>query len=295
MRAIVLFFLSIIFAYQSYAAHVETLQVKSKVMNSYIKNTVILPNTYEATQSAFPVVYLLHGAGGDYRDWINGAPKIKEYVDKHQLIIVCPDGGKTSWYFDSPIDPNSQYETYLSKELIEAVEVTYNTIKKRNGRAITGLSMGGHGAFYLAFKHTEIWGAAGSMSGGLDICPFPNNWEIYKRLGAYDQNKNLWEEHAVINLIDEYYIEDLQIIFDCGTEDFFYDVNIRFEAKLKQCDIPYQFIERAGKHNWAYWEESIVVHLQFFTEFFSSTQLENPSEVIKQKEKQTHKKKPYSN
>jgi len=190
------------------------------------------------------------------------------------LIIVCPNGGTTSWYFDSPIDSHSQYETYIAKELVEAVDATYHTIKNGNGRAITGLSMGGHGAFYLAFKHPEIWGAAGSMSGGLD-----------KRLGVYHKNKNLWEEHSVINMIDEYPIEELKIIFDCGTNDFFYEVNKRFENKLKQCGIPHQFMERAGKHNWAYWAESIVVHLQFFIDFFKSTELENNREVIEQMEK----------
>ena len=65
-----------------------------------------------------------------------------------------------------------KYETYISKELISTIDKQYNTLAKNTSRAITGLSMGGHGAFYLAFRHPDIWGAAGSMSGGVDIRPF---------------------------------------------------------------------------------------------------------------------------
>ncbi|MEE9361187.1 MAG: alpha/beta hydrolase-fold protein [Cellulophaga sp.] len=68
-----------------------------------------------------------------------------------------------------------KYETYIAKELIEAVDSNYNTDTTKSSRAISGLSMGGHGAFYLAFKHQDVWGATGSMSGGLDIHPFPKN------------------------------------------------------------------------------------------------------------------------
>src|SRR5690606_1283607 len=134
-----------------------------------------------------------------------------------------PDGGVTSWYFDSPIDPQMQYETYMSKELITRIDQTYRTLSDRSGRAITGLSMGGHGAFYLAFKHQDIWGAAGSMSGGVDLRPFPNNWDLAKRLGNYAEHKENWETNTVINLVHQLEGDHLKLIFDCGSSDFFYD------------------------------------------------------------------------
>ncbi len=55
-------------------------------------------------------------------------------------------------------DPSMKYETYVSKELIAAIDAKYPTIADNKGRAITGLSMGGHGAFYLAFRHQDVWG-----------------------------------------------------------------------------------------------------------------------------------------
>jgi len=183
------------------AYRVDTIRIESKSMNKPISNIVIIPDNYSAQQKGFPVLYLLHGAGGDYTNWASKVPDIKDCVDKYNFIIVCPDGGYTSWYFDSPIDEQMKYETYIAKELIDAIDIKYNTLDDKTGRAITGLSMGGHGAFYLAFRHQDIWGAAGSMSGCLDIRPFPNNWEISKRLGDYSRHQELWEENTVINLV----------------------------------------------------------------------------------------------
>ncbi|WP_241507256.1 alpha/beta hydrolase [Aquimarina sediminis] len=238
-------------------------------MNKNIRNVVILPNGYSTQKEKFPVLYLLHGVGGDYSDWVIKAPKIKEYSDKNNIIIVCPDAGVTSWYFDSPIDDQMNYETYISKELVNFIDTTYNTSPEKNSRAITGLSMGGHGALYLAFKHQDVWGAAGSMSGGVDICQFPNNWDIAKRLGEYSDNKKVWEQHTVTNLIP-LLKGDLKLIIDCGYDDFFFDVNKQFHNKLVKRKIEHDYIERPGKHNWDYWSNAIQYQFVFFNNFFDS-------------------------
>lgn len=204
-----------------FASQIDTIKVLSKSINKSISNIVIIPDTYTTHKESFSVLYLLHGAGGDYTNWINKVPSIQKYADTYNIIIVCPDGNTTSWYFDSPIDDKMNYETYISKELIEVIDKKYNTITNKNGRAITGLSMGGYGAFYLAFKHQDIWGVAGSMSGGLDIRPFPNNWGISQQLGNFDKNQANWEKNTVTNMIQLLKEGDLKLIFDCGVDDFF--------------------------------------------------------------------------
>src|SRR5678816_1963386 len=171
----------------------------SPSMKKTIKAVVITPDNY-ANATALPVVYLLNGYSANYRSWIAGAKGIETAVDLYQMIIVCPDGNN-SWYWDSPVDPNYKYETYVSTELVNWIDSKYKTIKDKKGRAITGLSMGGHGGLYLAIKHQDVFGAGGSMSGGVDIRPFPNNWDMSLRLGKYDEHPDSWEKYTVINLL----------------------------------------------------------------------------------------------
>jgi len=179
----------IIFANGAYSANVDTVLTRSNAMKKDIKAAIVKPNGY-SSEKKYPVLYLLHGAGGKFSDWLNATPDkgaVKQLSDRHNIIVVCPDGGVTSWYFDSPQDPTYRYETYVVTELVSYIDSHYSTIKDRTGRAITGLSMGGHGGLYLGFRHQDIYGACGSMSGGVDIRPFPENWDLAKRLGKYSE------------------------------------------------------------------------------------------------------------
>ena len=252
------------------ASQVDTLKVFSKSMNKQILNIVIKPDTYSSQRDRYPVLYLLHGVGDDHMKWLSMVPDIKDYANIYNMIIVCPDGGTTGWYLDSPIDHKIKYETYISEELIYTIDNTYNTLADKSGRAITGLSMGGHGAFYLAFKHQNIWGAAGSMSGNMDIRSFPNNWDISKRLGEYSKNQERWEKYTVINMVYMLKGQNLKLIFDCGKDDFFYDLNKNLHNKLDENSIPHDYIERPGGHNWDYWKNAIKYQLLFFYNYFKS-------------------------
>jgi len=253
-----------------FANSIDTLMVVSKSMNKVISNIIIKPEGYNPKSVSYPVLYLLHGAGGDFTSWTTNVPSLKKYADMYNILIVCPDGGSTSWYLDSPIDKEMKYETYISKELVDAIDKKYKTIPEKTARAITGLSMGGHGAFYLSFKHQDIWGAAGSMSGGLDIRPFPNGWDLPKRLGSYSDHQEYWEENTVINLVDRIKANDLKLIFDCGINDFFYEVNEKLHQKLTERNIPHDYIIRPGDHNWNYWANAIKYQLLFFSDYFDS-------------------------
>jgi S-formylglutathione hydrolase FrmB len=184
------------------------------------------------------------------------------------MIIVCPDG-KNSWYWDSPVNPAMRYETYMIKELVAYIDSHYKTISDKKGRAITGLSMGGHGGLWLGFRHTDIFGACGSTSGGVDIRPFPDNWEMKNALGAYLENQERWNEYTVINQLDRIQSNAPAIIIDCGTGDFFFEVNEMLHKKLLSLRIPHDYIVRPGEHNGAYWKNAIEYQLLFFYLFFT--------------------------
>ncbi|WP_167273756.1 alpha/beta hydrolase [Dyadobacter arcticus] len=252
----------------SQAAVVDTVDTYSAVMKKTFKTVVIKPDNY-ASLSELPVVYLLHGHGGNYANWVKNAAGFQKAADFHNILIVCPDGGIGSWYWDSSVDPQSQYETYIAKELVAFVDSKYKTIKSPKGRGITGLSMGGHGALYLALRHQDIFGAAGSMSGGVDIRPFPNNWDMAKKLGKYADQPERWEQNTVINMLHLLTPNALAIIIDCGTDDFFIRVNENLHEQLMYRNIPHDYIVRPGAHNWNYWTNAVQYQLLFMSNYFS--------------------------
>ena len=102
----------------------DTIEVMSQAMGRTIKNVVIRPEYYitHNQHAQFPVLYLLHGAYGCYSDW-SKKTDLHRLANKYNVIIVCPDG-QDSWYFDSPVDPKMQFETYVSKDWSSTSTVT---------------------------------------------------------------------------------------------------------------------------------------------------------------------------
>lgn len=270
------FFVVLLFVFHpAKSATVDTVSIYSKAMHVAYNCVVIKPDSYKKKGGQFPVVYLLHGWAGSYSDWIKKVPEIKNYADQLQLLIVCPDGAYSSWYFDSPIDSTMRYETYIAIEVPAYIDAHYRTIKDRTARAITGLSMGGHGALFLSFRHADIFGACGSMSGGVDLNDSRNKFEIIKRLGDTILQADNWKKYSVLHVIENRPKESLAIIFDCGTDDFFYPGNKKLHEKMQQLKIPHDYIERPGQHDWNYWSNSVEYHLLFFRKYFDKVKTNN--------------------
>ncbi len=248
------------------AAKVDTITVSSKYIDPAMKVVVITPDG-RMPDDRFPVVYLLHGHGGKYSDWVKHVPRIKELADQHRMMIVCPDG-RNSWYIDAVNNPAMQMESFITNDLLTAIDSRYPTLADAKHRAITGLSMGGHGAMWLGLRHPDLFGSMGSMSGGLDITPFPNKWHIADAIGPMEGNEDAWAQHSVINLIPN--AEPGQnITIDCGIDDFFAGVNDNVHQALVKAKIPHDYTSRPGRHSWQYWANSIVYHLQYFAEAFN--------------------------
>lgn len=250
------------------AARIDTLNVYSPSMDKQVKTLVISPDN-ASTATPRPVIYLLHGYGGNHTTWLAVKPELPAIADREGIFFVCPDGAN-SWYLDSPACPSSRYETFICAELIPQIDDRYAVIPNRVGRAITGLSMGGYGAMMLAMKHKALFGAAGSTSGGLDIRPFPSSWELDRLLGDRDKHPTTWETHTPINLIPRLKHEDLALIIDCGYSDFFRDVNEAFHRELLEYGIAHDFYRRPGNHDPAYWRNSIDYQILFFCRFFTA-------------------------
>lgn len=284
-----IFFASAILSFSyfsSYASIVDSLEVSSVVMNKKYKAAVVLPNSYSKNQASYPVLYLLHGGGGHFGDWLNSTPDkmlVKNLADQYNLIIVMPEGETFGWYLDSPFDKNSQFETYITKEVITKVDNTYRTVKSNKGRVITGLSMGGHGAMYLSTRHPELFGAAGSMSGALDMnyTKFKINEDFAKSLkdrflnllGTADTSNDVYVKNSVVNMADIIKKNSMPIIIDCGVDDFLIEANREVHRRLVYNNTPHEYTERPGAHTWDYWQNSLPYHVLFFSKILKANGL----------------------
>ncbi|XHR26728.1 MAG: alpha/beta hydrolase [Chthoniobacteraceae bacterium] len=274
MRSTLIFFVTLLSLSVARAAKVDTRQIPSESMGKTIPALVITPDSYAQASTRYPVVYLLHGKSGAYGHW-GGAAPLRELADRYQLMIVCPDGGKDSWYFDSPINPACRYETHVAKEVVQYVDKNYRTIAEPRGRAITGQSMGGHGALLLAMRHRDVFGAAGSMSGVLDIRLFEKNPQLGPSLvqwiGSIDEFPDRWNELSVMENLRSLKDKDLSIMIECGTDDGFLKVNQAAHQLLLKDGVEHEYLENPGRHDWTYWKSAIPDQLAFFHAFFAKS------------------------
>lgn len=247
----------------AFAAIVDTVNIPSEAMHITKKCVVIRPYSYQNINNRYPVVYLLHGYSGDYANWINRVPALKNYADEFQLMIVCPDGNYNSWYVDSKSEPTSMYDTYISREVVHFIDSAYNTLAQKKSRAISGLSMGGHGALYLALRHPEIFGAAGSMSGVLNLEPWKSKYQLLKYLSPSEITL-----YSVVTFLKNLREGALTLIIDCGVNDPFLETAREAHRILLDRKIAHDYIERDGQHNWAYWSNSVSYQLMFFSKNF---------------------------
>lgn len=258
----------------SYGAKVDTLQIESVAMSKTYKAAVVLPNSYAKSKASFPVLYLLHGAYGHFGDWLKNTPDkklVQNLSDQYNLIIVMPEGETFSFYLDSPVNKGSQFETYITKEVIQKTDKTYRTISDKKGRVISGLSMGGHGALYLSSKHPDLFCAAGSMSGAVDMGGMLNRdaVQVTKLMepvfGKEGVPQEVYASYAVLGMVDKMKANKLALIIDCGVDDFLIEPNRELHRRLVYSKVEHDYTERPGAHTWEYWENSLPYHVLYFS------------------------------
>lgn len=276
LRLLILSVLTLAY-FQSKASTVDTLDVPSAVMKKAYKAAVVLPASYANSKASYPVLYLLHGGSGHFRDWLTQTPDkmlVRNLADQFNIIIVMPEGETFGWYMDSPFDQNNKFETYITKEVIQKIDNTYRTVRSNKGRVITGLSMGGHGAMYLSSRHPELFGAAGTMSGAMDMnyTKFKINEDFTKSLkerfekllGTSDTSNDVFVKNSIVNMVAAIKKNGMPITIDCGVDDFLIDANRELHRRLLYNGVAHDYTERPGAHTWEYWQNSLPYHLLFF-------------------------------
>ncbi|PIF45867.1 S-formylglutathione hydrolase FrmB [Chryseobacterium sp. 52] len=243
-------------------------EIFSAKMNKNIKTIIITPDAEQGT--AYPSVYILHGySGNPDRTIKQDIPDLAQKAQKYKTIYVLPDGNFNSWYVDSPLVKDSQYQTFIGQELVDYVNKNYPVKTDKKFRGILGWSMGGYGAVNIGTIYNKTFGIVGSSCGALDFTSFGEGYTKYQVanvLGSLNTlNKNFLTDTKT-NLMST---ADQQYIFDCGTEDTqMIGMNRNFHRKLTELKIPHLYIESLGAHDTKYWSRSLSEQLALFDKFF---------------------------
>ena len=254
--------------------------VESALLGGPVDVNVYLPAGFDAASDAkYPVVYLLHGLYGTYKDWENlGHMKIlvDELVASGEivpLVIIMPNAGDpdihNNWngYFNMPGHP---YEDFFFQELIPAVEARYKAFGDKQHRAVMGLSMGGGGSTVYAQRHPDMFSSCYAMSAWLDNSEPRADMPKDK---FYLVSKSV-REHSALDFIDkadEATIEKLRTVkwfFDCGDDDYLLDLSVSLYQKMRDRDLHSELRVRDGWHSWEYWHTALRLSLPFASRNF---------------------------
>ncbi len=220
----------------------ETVEYKSESVGTVRKATVYLPPKFDANKK-YPVLYLLHGIGGDEREWLQGVPNIimdNLYADGKaaEMIIVMPNGraqvndrAEGNVYATAPAF--AAFEQDLLGSLIPFIEGKYNVYTDKMHRAIAGLSMGGGQSLNFGLGHMDVF----AYVGGFSSAPNTNTPEVLIPDVAKTkaENKLLW--------------------MVCGSKDGLMYNSSRLKAFCDEHGIPCTLINFPdGEHNFVVWK-----------------------------------------
>lgn len=239
----------------------------SRVLGMATQMDVILPVTEEC--DPYPTLYLLHGMSDDHTIW-QRMTSIERYAGEYKLAVVMPTT-HLGWYTD--MRHGLRYFTFLTEELPKICRNLFPRMSAvREENFVAGLSMGGYGAFKLCLGRPDIFGAAASLSGALDI-RYLNTW-----LDTQNDDNSLWLnifgdlDKIKGNENDLFYLAEKvkdsvklppKLYIWCGTEDFLYEGNVNMKNHLTEIGYDYTYEESEGDHQWKYWDEKIKTVLQW--------------------------------
>ncbi|UWX54272.1 alpha/beta hydrolase-fold protein [Maribacter litopenaei] len=227
--------------------------------------TVYTPPGYEKGKDKYPVLYLLHGYGGDEGEWssFGRATQILDNLigkgEAKPMIMVMPNGhmameaapGESTMGFYKPssekdrADEPGDFEIGF-KEIIDFVEANYRVIPDKAHRAIAGLSMGGFHTVHISRIYEDTFDYIGvfSSTGSLRRVSAEGIYKEYKK-GLKKQKENGFELYWIA----------------IGTDDFLFDSNIDFRKTLDDVGLEYTYVETDGGHVWKVWRK----YLTWFT------------------------------
>jgi enterochelin esterase-like enzyme len=219
---------------------------------------VYLPPGYAThPQARYPVIYLLHGVPGRpgaFLETVRMGVVEDELVALHRIkpaILVMPFGSTGSFTDEewaNGVQPGSQWETFVARDLVRAVDARYRTIASGRARALAGLSEGGYGAFNIGIHHPGEFRVLESWSGYERADPIRSIFGIDPaKLTRNSPSRTLAPAVSALRRAHTMFW------FYSGTTDHFLEQNKAFAGELRRAHLPYRFFVVRGGHNWAIW------------------------------------------
>jgi diacylglycerol O-acyltransferase/trehalose O-mycolyltransferase len=257
----------------------EDLTIESPALGSQVKVRLLLPAHYETQRARlWPVLYLLHGCCDSYVSWTRSTD-IEQLVQRSDIMVVMPDGGKAGFYSDWQSGP--RWETFHTTELPSLLSRQY---RASTVASVAGVSMGGLGALDYAARHPEMFTAAASLSGIVHTRLSNNESRGYLGLiqsqgedplalwGDPDANIDTWKQHNPYDLAPQ--LKGVRLFISAGNgrpgpldragtkeesiETAIGAENRAFARRVQQLGLNAQIdLYGPGTHNWVYWQREL--------------------------------------
>lgn len=245
----------------------------SRALQADVPYTVYLPDEHARSGLVYPVLYLLHGHGGNERNWLDDG-QVQSVLDRligsgqvPPMIVVMPGGG-SSWWVDGNDRPVG---TMLVDELVAHIEATLPALARREGRLIAGLSAGGYGTVVAALRHPERFAAAAAFSPAIYVPTPPTSSAArlvpaFRKDGRFDQASwerlgypSLWGRYTQSGHVVPMFVasgdhDELSIAWHAAQ---FYQRLFEHQPK----DASFRVID--GGHDWGVWRVAFEEALRF--------------------------------
>ena len=271
----VLWFLAMVGAASGQAVELRQETLLSDAVGRKVAVHILLPEDYARNGARHPVLYLLHGFGGDHHSWLDDGAA--DHASRHDLIVVMPDVGN-SWYVDGshPDHPNERWESFMIDELIPWIDGALATVPRREARAIAGRSMGGFGALVLGLRNSELFVSVGSSSGylgrarearqalerGLAARPRRLGDPVPQGGGGVSggpfTSAQEAGDHDPFALVAALPVDSLPHVYlDCGTDDPLLRFSREMALVLLERNARFDFGQAPGGHDGTYWNHAL--------------------------------------
>ena len=301
-------------------APVETVEFYAESVDRVMKYNILLPVGHDDVANAgrrYPTLYLLHGGGNNLEGWTRFLG-VSSYALLYDMIVVMPDAGNSLYvnWARTDDDRTDAWEDYIVRDVIGHVEANYPALSRREGRAITGYSMGGFGALSLGLRHPQFFISVGSHSGSIasarsaaerlrkgEPARAPREYspeeQAFRRrdhpqiglpgfsspvdrtpVGQPFVTPEQADAHDPFKLVLQIAPGELPYIhIDCGLDDRLIASAKEFANLLLEHDIPFDYMQLSGGHDPGYWIEAVGYYMGLHYEVMQRALGERPVAV----------------